>query len=131
MLNIPDISFYSSFYLKSFLCLSSKSHNLAPTGNPRLHLMPYHIPLYGMCIFFCMLQHMRPRTNHTHLSQKDINKLWQFINIIFSHNVSPPSHPRVILYRLPSVRVRIQFHASKLKAHKFLAIKPGALLSEK
>ena len=77
-----------------------------------------------------MLQHVRTRTHQRHVTQENIDQLWQFIDVRLSHEITEFRLSRVILRSLHLVGILVHLHASELIAPEFLTIDTVALLFE-
>ena len=77
-----------------------------------------------------MLDHVRAWAYDAHIAQKDIDKLWEFVDIGFAHDVAPLGLTRVILCCLYLIGISIYTHGTELETGKLIAIDTITLLSE-
>ena len=61
-----------------------EAFGLRQTGYAGLHKRPELVVFDKPGKFITICVHMRPGAYHTHLAQKNIKELWQFINIVHS-----------------------------------------------
>src|SRR5690606_31651988 len=78
-----------------------------------------------------MLEHVRSRTHHTHITHQYIKELRKFIEVCFSHESSHPGDARIVLGRLLQVGFLVHPHAPEFNAIKGFSVLPASLLNKK
>ena len=128
MFNIPYVTTHPTFHLPKFFCLAAISGHLCPTGNSGIHKMTYHELIYHLCVFFCMLQHMRTRTDNGHISFQDIDKLRQFINARLTDKLANTCFTRIICCSLKNITLRIHLYRTEFIAPELTSVFAAAFL---
>ena len=77
-----------------------------------------------------MLDHVRTWSYDAHIPQKDIDKLWEFVDIGLAHDVAPLGLTRVILCCLYLIGIGIYTHRAELETGKLIAIDTVTLLAK-
>ena len=61
---------------------------------------------------------MRARTDDTHIADKNVNELWEFIQVSAAQEFTNFCDPHIILGGLPFISRRIYIHAAEFEAGK-------------
>ena len=77
-----------------------------------------------------MLDHVRTWAYDTHIAQKDVDELWQFVDIGLAHDVTPLGFAWVILCSLYLIGIGIYTHGTELETGKLISVDSITLLSE-
>ena len=75
--------------------------------------------------------HMWPRSNDTHLPEKHIDKLWEFIHIRCSQKFSNPCNAVIIFIGLFFISLFIDDHCTEFQTGKRSAVFPDPPLDKK
>lgn len=78
-----------------------------------------------------MLHHVRTWSYNTHVANKHIYELWEFVDIGVAHDIAPSCYSWVILSGLQSVSLLVDAHTAKFETSEFLSIEPITPLTEK
>ena len=81
MLYIPNIGLYPTGHFRELFRFSPKAVDLSPTGNTGLDKMTHLVTVDETSILFIVLEHVRTRTDQTHIALEYIDKLRQLIEI--------------------------------------------------
>lgn len=77
-----------------------------------------------------MLDHVRTWTYDTHIAQKYVDELWQFVDVSLAHDVTPLGFAWIILCSLYLIGIGIYTHGTELETGELIAIDTISLLPE-
>ena len=80
-LEVAHIVFNTLLHLPQLIRFTSVSTYLCPAGNARFYIMPNPVIIDQFRILVCMFQHMWPRANNGHLTNKYIKELGKLVQI--------------------------------------------------
>ena len=112
--------------------VSAVAVDLSPSGHARTNLVLDHIAWNYFLEFLDEERTLRTRTDQTHITTQDIDKLWKLINIGLTHKLSDRSYTGIILDRpcLFLLGGILYLHGTELVHLECLVVKTDSLLFE-
>src|SRR5579871_3116216 len=111
VVRIPLIAAEDAFEARGGTTVSS---DLGQTGNPRPGHIAKTIVGYKIGELLRVLQHVWPGPHNTHLSQQNVNELWNLIETGIAEKPSDPGDPGIIRTSPAGIGRIVNIHGSEL-----------------
>ena len=122
ILNVPYITLYATFHLPKFLCFASETCYLCPSCDAGLYEMAYHVCVYKLSVYLCVMKHVGAGAYYAHITDKHIEKLRQLVDVGFTHEISESKLSWIIFSSLDKIRVFVDMHGAELVTIEVMAV---------
>src|ERR1051325_1060668 len=130
VLNVIKIVLDTALHgLGCFRC-AAPAIDLRPTSDARLYEMAYHVLRDHIPIIFCVLQHVRTRTNNGHIATQHIPKLRKFIKARCTQEAADDGAAWIGIGSLGQIGLVVRAHRAEFVARECFATKSSTRLLE-